>query len=86
MQTTSQPSSFPPMLLTSREAAKLLNISERTLWQVTRDGKLPCIRIGRAVRYDFHDLHAFIAERKRHFLLSDEKRYYSQQVQTTEAR
>lgn len=28
------------------EAAKMLSISPRTLWQWTVDGKIPCVRIG----------------------------------------
>ena len=35
-----------PMALRSREAAKALGISERTLWQYTKDGLIPCKRVG----------------------------------------
>ena len=35
-----------PMALRSRDAAKALNISERTLWQYTKDGLIPCKRVG----------------------------------------
>jgi excisionase family DNA binding protein len=48
------------LLLTPRQAAAALSISERTLWQLTRGGALPCIRIGRAVRYDPRDLQDYI--------------------------
>ncbi len=41
----------PPLLVDSREAARLLCCCERTLWGLTRAGKLPAIRMGRAVRY-----------------------------------
>jgi excisionase family DNA binding protein len=41
----------PRLLLTPREAAEALAISERTLWQLTHDQALPCVRIGRSVRY-----------------------------------
>lgn len=53
------------LLLSVREAAKMLAISERTLWSITAPrGPLPCVRIGRSVRYDLRDLRAFINSRK----------------------
>ena len=48
------------LLIPAKEAATLLAISERTLWQLTHDGRLPAIRFGRIVRYDPADLRAFI--------------------------
>jgi excisionase family DNA binding protein len=49
------------LLLTPREAAATLSISERTLWAVTAPrGPLPAVRIGRAVRYDPPDLRRWI--------------------------
>ncbi len=48
-------------LLTVRETAERLGISERTLWAITAPrGNLPAARIGRAVRYDPVDVAAFI--------------------------
>ncbi len=52
------------LLLTPREAAQALRISERKLWGLTASGEIPCVRIGRSVRYDINDLHAWIEERK----------------------
>lgn len=52
------------MLLTGPEAAKALAVSPRTLWGLTKTGTIPCIRIGRAVRYDPADLRAWIESRK----------------------
>lgn len=49
------------LLLTSREAATALSISERTLWGLQ---DLPRVRIGRSVRYDLEDIRAWIASRK----------------------
>lgn len=49
-----------PMLLTARQAAKTLTISERKLWTLTRQGKIPVVRIDRCVRYDLADLRAWI--------------------------
>lgn len=47
-------------LLTSREAADRLGIGRRTLWSISNMGRLPCVRIGRLVRYQVEDLEAFI--------------------------
>jgi excisionase family DNA binding protein len=57
----------PALLLTAREAAQALAISERTLWTLTARGEITCIRIGRAVRYSAADLAAWIESRKAPF-------------------
>ena len=54
------------LLLTAEQAAHALTISPRKLWDLTDSGQLPCIRIGRAVRYDQADLEAWIAQQKSH--------------------
>jgi excisionase family DNA binding protein len=44
----------PPLtrlLLTADEAAFALAISPRTLWTLTNAGQIPCVRLGRCVRY-----------------------------------
>jgi excisionase family DNA binding protein len=51
-------------LLTSREAATILNVSARTLWTLTNEGDLPSVRVGHSVRYDPADLRAWIERRK----------------------
>jgi len=44
---------LPKMLLTAREAAALLSISERTLWTLTSTKAIPCVRLSpRMTRYD----------------------------------
>ena len=54
-----------PILWTAREAAKALNVSERTLWTLTQTGKIPAVRIGkRGIRYDPHDIQAWIKRAK----------------------
>jgi predicted DNA-binding transcriptional regulator AlpA len=40
------------MLLRANDAAKTLAISPRLLWRLTKQGVIPCCRLGRAVRYD----------------------------------
>ncbi len=46
----------PVILVDSQEASRLLAISPRTLWQLTKLGTVPSIRIGRSVRYRIADL------------------------------
>lgn len=55
-----------PLLLTVRQAAKMLSISERTLWGLTKSGDIPAVRFGgRNVRYDPADLRAWIDSTKK---------------------
>jgi excisionase family DNA binding protein len=55
----------PPMiLLTPRDAAKALALSERTLWELTKRGVIARLKIGASVRYDVKDLEAFIESQK----------------------
>jgi len=39
-----------PLALRPREAAKALGISPRHLWQLTKDGHIPCVRVGAGTR------------------------------------
>ncbi|HZZ81335.1 MAG TPA: helix-turn-helix domain-containing protein [Gemmataceae bacterium] len=48
------------LLLTPAEAAAALRISPRLLWSRTKAGEIPCVRIGKAVRYSPPALQAFI--------------------------
>jgi excisionase family DNA binding protein len=54
------------VLLSRREAARLLGVSESTLagWKCNGRGSIPCVKIGRLVKYRRADLDAFI-ERQR---------------------
>ena len=52
------------LLLNSRDAARALAISERNLWERTKTGEIPCVRIGRSVRYSVRDLEAWIDAQK----------------------
>jgi excisionase family DNA binding protein len=53
------------LLVTSREAARCLGISSRTLWSLTAPrGPIPVVRIGRSVRYAPTDLRAWIEQQK----------------------
>jgi len=54
-----------PLLLRPLEAAKALGISERKLWQMTKDGLIPFVPFGRSVRYAPADLQAWIDSAKK---------------------
>lgn len=47
-------------LYTAEEVSKLLGISTRTLYTLSSHGKLPCIKVGRSVRYDPKDIETYI--------------------------
>lgn len=53
-----------PILVPPRDAARRLAICERTLWGLTARGEIPCVRIGRAVRYAVADLTAYVAAQR----------------------
>ncbi len=63
-QRTNEPA-IDPLLLTPRQAARALNISERTLWQRTKDGVIPSIKVGHLVRYCPDDLRNWIRRASR---------------------
>lgn len=48
-------------LLTAREAADYLNISDRMLANLRKDGGLQAVRIGRCVRFRLRDLDRWVA-------------------------
>lgn len=55
-----------PLALRPREAAKALGISPRHLWQLTKDGLIPSVRVGagkrRTVLYPVAELQAWLAQ------------------------
>jgi hypothetical protein len=54
------------LALRPREAARALNISPRLLWQLTKDGHVPCVRVGtgkrKAVLYPVATLQRWLHE------------------------
>ena len=54
-----------PLALRPKDAARLLSLSPRTLWQLTRDGAIPAARVGngkrRLVLYAVADLQAWLS-------------------------
>ncbi len=59
-QLLGKPKKQKPFLVNSREAAMLLAISPRKLWELTNRGEIPCLRIGRAVRYSVGELECWV--------------------------
>ena len=53
------------LLVTTREAARLLSISPRTLWTLTNTSTIPSIRLNSCVRYSLDDLRAWIKNNKK---------------------
>lgn len=51
-------------LLTAKQSATYLAISERKLWSISKSGDIPTVRLGRCVRYDKADLDEFIQRAK----------------------
>ena len=58
---TTTDATITPILVNSKQAAAALGIGERKLWELTNCGALPCVRIGRAVRYRVSDLNTWVA-------------------------
>lgn len=50
----------PPVLITEKEVARLLGCCERTVWQMRKDGKIRCVKIGTAVRYARSEIDRFV--------------------------
>ncbi len=73
--TTKPPLAETAQLLTAKETAKRLSISERHLYTLTRSGELPCIHIGKAVRYSLVTI--------QHWIDQSESREMSPSTKTT---
>jgi excisionase family DNA binding protein len=50
------------LALRPRDAARALGISERTLWTLTKQGRVPHLRFGKAVRYPVHLLRTWMEQ------------------------
>ncbi len=51
------------LLLTPRQAAQALQVSERKLWSMKASGEIPYLILGRSVRYPAANLQQWIEER-----------------------
>ena len=52
------------LLLSMKQAAAALSISERKLWDMTDNHEIPHVRLGRCLRYPLSDLLRWIEEHK----------------------
>lgn len=53
------------LLLTLREAAEQLAVSDRVLWQLAKDRVIPSVRVGpRGLRFSLEALRKWIAEQE----------------------
>ena len=60
MQVFKEPDKTPPLLVDIREAARLLGVSQRTIWQLSNDSSIVAVKIGkRGVRYSYSSLRQF---------------------------
>ena len=52
------------LLLTYKQAGKLLQVSDRTVFTLVKTGQLKAVRFGHTVRIDRRDLETFIQQAK----------------------
>ena len=52
------------VLIKRDDAAKMLAVSVRKLWSLTKGGEIPVIQIGKSVRYDPDDIHRYVAKNR----------------------
>ena len=62
MLQTQEPRTRRPLVVTVKEAADLLAISERTAWRLVSTGELKSVRIGRARRIRVESIETLIAQ------------------------
>ena len=67
------------LLLSTREAAQALAVSERTLWGLAQQGDVPMVRFGRCVRYPIDGLKEWISRLQRSNLISQDLTLLSNQ-------
>lgn len=51
-----------PQLLTAEPLARAVHVSTSRIYQLARDGLIPCVRIGRQVRFDPERVADWIAQ------------------------
>ncbi len=52
-------------LMTAADAAAVLSVRTSWIYDAARSGELPCVRIGKHVRFLRSDLERFVAEQRR---------------------
>jgi excisionase family DNA binding protein len=53
-----------PLLLTAEQAARRLGLTAHWVYEAARRGELPCVRIGRKVRFIPADLDAYVQAKR----------------------
>lgn len=53
-----------PKLMTVRDAGELLSLPLSSVYALVEQGKIPCVRIGRRIRFDPGDLTRWLEARK----------------------
>jgi excisionase family DNA binding protein len=51
-------------LLRPREVSEALGVSRGTPYLWAKNGELPCVRMGKSIRFDTEDINAFIERNK----------------------
>ena len=64
MNVQTRPSEPQDRLLDAVEVSKLLNVPTRWVREASRDGRLPCVRLGRYIRYDRRDVSSWVEDQK----------------------
>jgi excisionase family DNA binding protein len=58
------PLMISPLVVDEHQAAAMLGISERKLWEYRNSGELPIVRLGRLVRFSVEDLRKFVDSKR----------------------
>ncbi|HTN77710.1 MAG TPA: helix-turn-helix domain-containing protein [Pirellulaceae bacterium] len=58
---TKAPPVAEDLLIRQSDAARMLAISDRKLWSLTKQGIVPCVKVGKTVRYSPEALREFVA-------------------------
>lgn len=51
-------------LLTAAKAAELLSVKPSWIYEAVREGRLPCVRVGKHVRFLRSDLERWVADQR----------------------
>ena len=62
---TDQPAGDQPSLLTVREVAEVMRVSNMTVYRLIRSGELVATRLGRSYRIWVGDVHAYLSRGRR---------------------
>ena len=46
-----RPKKLPELGYTSQDLATAFGVTRQTIWNMAKDGRLPCIRLGRVLRF-----------------------------------